>query len=199
VCTTGSGMPVTTTTIPNCTTSGDGATDAAKYPCPPTAAQLAAGDTCVVAIGDINGDRAVGAISFTGASTGATSTSVATTSPPTTHPIATPTTAPIATPTTAAPQTAPNGALASTGPGQHLWLIALMGFVALFIGAIALALMDSRWRFVGGLSILGGRSRRSVRPGDDGSDRPSPVSAPSTATGLWLSDAPPLWLRPPQR
>src|ERR1700681_1124372 len=161
VCTTGSGMPATTTTIPNCTTSGDGATDAAKYPCPPTAAQQAAGDTCVVAIGDINGDRAVGAISFTGASAGGTTTSGATTSP-TTAPTATPTTAPTATPTTA-PATAPSGPLATTGPGPHLWLIALMGFVALSLGAIALALIDPPWRFVGGLSILGRRSRRSVR------------------------------------
>jgi hypothetical protein len=198
VCTTGSGMPVTTTTIPNCTTSGDGATDAAKYPCPPTPAQQAAGDTCVVAIGDINGDRAVGAIAFAGASTGGTTTSVATTSPPTTAPTATPTTAPTATPTTAAPQTAPSGPLASTGPGPHLWLIALIGFVALFLGAIALALIDSPRRFIGGLSILGGRSGRSGRPGDDGSDRPSEGPASSTAPGLWLSEAAPLWLRSPQ-
>ena len=88
VCTTGGGTPTTTTTIPNCTTSGSGATDAANFPCPPTAAQQAAGDTCVLAVGDISGDRAVGEILFQGESppgsttttTGAsTSTSGATT------------------------------------------------------------------------------------------------------------------------
>jgi len=80
VCTNGSGSPVTTTTVPGCTTSGSGATDAAKYPCPPTAAQQAAGITCVIAIGDISGDRAVGAILFKGESTGGTTTTSGATS-----------------------------------------------------------------------------------------------------------------------
>ena len=205
VCTTGSGMPATTTTIPNCTTSGDGATDAAKYPCPPTAAQQAAGDTCVVAIGDINGDRAVGAISFAGASTGGATTSGATTPPtssaPTSAPASSASSGGGTTPTTTA--SAPSSAsqssasLASTGPGPYLWLIALMGFVALSLGALGLALIDARWLFVGGLSILGGRSRQSVRPRDDGSDRPTRSPASSSPTGLWLSDAPQLWLRSP--
>jgi hypothetical protein len=56
-----------TTTITGCTTSTETA-DAARFPCPPTAAQQAAGDTCVLAIGDINGDRAIGTLLFTGES-----------------------------------------------------------------------------------------------------------------------------------
>ncbi len=148
VCTTGSGTPATTTTIPNCTSSGDGATDAAKYPCPPTAAQQAAGDTCILAIGDINGDRAVGAISFTGESTGGTTTSGATTPPTSSAPASSAASGAGATPTTAA--SAPSSAsqssssLASTGPGPHLWLIALMGLVILFLGGLVYALEDLR-------------------------------------------------------
>ena len=54
----------TTSVVGGCTTSGNSATDAASYPCPPTAAQQAAGDTCVLAIGDQAGDRAIGTILF---------------------------------------------------------------------------------------------------------------------------------------
>jgi hypothetical protein len=61
---TSSGSTTTTSTIPDCTTSGSATTDAANYPCPPTAAQQAAGDTCVLAIGDTAGDRGIGTILF---------------------------------------------------------------------------------------------------------------------------------------
>jgi len=54
----------TTSVITGCSTSGSGATDAKSYPCPPTADQQAAGDTCVVAIGDTAGDRAIGTVLF---------------------------------------------------------------------------------------------------------------------------------------
>ncbi len=47
-------------------TGGSPATDAAKFPCPPTAAQQAAGDTCVIAFGDASGDQATANISFAG-------------------------------------------------------------------------------------------------------------------------------------
>jgi hypothetical protein len=53
-----------TSVIKGCSTSGNAETDAAKFPCPPTATQQAAGDTCVLAIGDQAGDRAVGTILF---------------------------------------------------------------------------------------------------------------------------------------
>ncbi len=64
------GTPTCTQTVPStsvikgCSTSGNAATDAAKFPCPPTDAQQAAGDTCVLAIGDQAGDRAIGIILF---------------------------------------------------------------------------------------------------------------------------------------
>jgi hypothetical protein len=81
------GTPTCTQTTPStsvitgCTTSGSGATDAANFPCPPTPTQQAAGDTCVLAIGDQAGDRAVGTILF-GSETigGSTTTTGSTTS-----------------------------------------------------------------------------------------------------------------------
>ena len=83
--------PTTTSTIPNCTTSGNETTDAAAYPCPPTAAQQAAGDTCVIAIGDISGQRAAGTILF-GSETlpSASTTTTTTTAAPTTTTTAAP-------------------------------------------------------------------------------------------------------------
>jgi hypothetical protein len=43
---------------------GQAATDAASYPCPPTPAQVAAGDTCDVVVSDSGGDHDVVPISF---------------------------------------------------------------------------------------------------------------------------------------
>ena len=45
---------------------GDPYTDAANYPCPPTAAELTAGDGCVVALGDTAGDKIEVPITFNG-------------------------------------------------------------------------------------------------------------------------------------
>jgi hypothetical protein len=63
---------------------------------------------------------------------------------------ATPTTtaAPTATtpaPTTAATTPAPTpstSSLASTGPGPHLWLVAVIGFIVLYLGSVVLALVE---------------------------------------------------------
>jgi len=60
---------------------GGAATDAASYPCPPTAAQQGAGASCVLAFGDQAGDQATTPISFSG---GTTTTTTTTTQPPTT-------------------------------------------------------------------------------------------------------------------
>jgi len=59
-------------------------------------------------------------------------------------PAATPTTAaPAATPTTAAAATAPrSSALATTGPGPHLWVVAVVGFIVLYLGSVVLALVE---------------------------------------------------------
>ena len=44
-------------------------TDAAEYPCPPTAAEQAAGDVCVISVSDTGGDRITVPISFDPTST----------------------------------------------------------------------------------------------------------------------------------
>ncbi len=49
------------------------------------------------------------------------------------------TTAAPVTATTAAPVTAP---LASTGPGPDLWLVAVIGFIVLYLGSVVLALVE---------------------------------------------------------
>ena len=139
----------------------DPTADAAKYPCPPTAAQQAAGDTCNLTYGDATGESASATILFgsepapSSTPTTAAPAPVATTRPPTTA-------APSATPTTAAsraPTVAPaTSSLASTGPGAGVWAIALAGLVLLYLG--------------GGMLTLG-RRRRLVRSADgrDDSDR----------------------------
>jgi hypothetical protein len=83
----------TASTIANCTTSGNAVLDAQQFPCPPTAAEQAAGDTCVLAIGDQAGDRAVGIALFGNESLPTPTT----TAPTTTQPGATTTLAPNAT------------------------------------------------------------------------------------------------------
>ena len=110
---------VTPTTIipPGCTTSGNPQTDAAAYPCPPTAAQQAAGDTCVLAIGDIKGERGIGTILF-GSETLPTSTTTTTGSTTTTSTTTT-TTLPTSTSTATQVSTAsvalgPAGAVSDT-------------------------------------------------------------------------------------
>ena len=87
-----------TVTIPGCTTSGNPETDAANFPCPPTAAQEAAGDTCVLAIGDTDGDRAIGTVLF-GSETLPTTTTTTTTSSTTPTSSTTTTTSPTSTST----------------------------------------------------------------------------------------------------
>ena len=63
---------------------GDAATDAASYPCPPTAAQQGAGASCVLAFGDQAGDQATTPITFSGGGTTTTTTPATTTTQPTT-------------------------------------------------------------------------------------------------------------------
>ncbi len=57
-------------------------------------------------------------------------------------PTATPTTA-APTATTAAPTVAPStSSLASTGPGPDLWVVAVVGFIVLYLGSVVLALVE---------------------------------------------------------
>jgi len=63
---------------------GDATTDAANYPCPPTQAQQAAGDTCVMAFGTLSGSEVTAPITFTGQTTGSSTTTSSTASTTTT-------------------------------------------------------------------------------------------------------------------
>ncbi len=54
-------------------TGGDAAVDAAKYPCPPTPAQVAAGYICNLSFGDVSNDNAVQNLTFLTTSTPAQS------------------------------------------------------------------------------------------------------------------------------
>lgn len=120
----------------------DAAADAALYPCPPTAAQAAAGAVCAIAFGTSATDTGQQTITFQSAS----STTPTTSSPATTSAAATtPTTAATATtPTTAAtqvlgnqvtqPGSPPSGEVARTGPGTMSIALAIAGLVALDLG-----------------------------------------------------------------
>ena len=84
-----------------------------NYPCPPTAAQQAAGDFCVLAIGDTAGDRSIGTVLYGSETLPGSSTIPPTTTPTTAPPTTAPptTTATTAPPTTAPPTTAPETGL----------------------------------------------------------------------------------------
>ena len=85
---------------------GNTTTDAAKYPCPPTAAQQAAGVTCSLNYGDQANDSSSVTIYFTGETTGTTTTTAA--------PTTTTTAAPTTTTTGVAPTTTTTGVSSTT-------------------------------------------------------------------------------------
>jgi hypothetical protein len=135
-------------------------TDTVLYPCPPTAAQLVAGDSCDIQFGDVGVDLAGQDISFGGPAptTTTTTTSTTTTTTTTTTTPATTTTPTTATQvgvtigTTPATQTAvvtqtnvtsaaPAAAsLAFTGPGRGVWATAIGGFFLLDLGLLVMLL-----------------------------------------------------------
>jgi hypothetical protein len=126
--------------------------DAALYPCPPTAAQAAAGDVCTLTFGDQANDSGMANISFAGSpapSAPTTAAPTATTKPPTTATTKPPTTATTVAPVTGAgggttppsatpsPATAPS-TLASTGPGPGIGWLGAIGGVLLLLGLLVL-------------------------------------------------------------
>ncbi len=104
--------------ITTCPTASDGksaAADAALYPCPPTAAQIAKGDVCQLSYGDAAGDSGSATISFgstttttTGATTSTTGATTSTTASTTT------TVAPTTTTSTASTTTTSEGTTTTT-------------------------------------------------------------------------------------
>ena len=133
--------------------------DAALYPCPPTTAQLAAGDTCTIAFGDEQGKTASVPIAFVPAPTpsppgsGGAPATTTTTAPAT---AASTSTGTGATPAAAAPATAASS-LAFTGPGTGLYIIGAAGFIMVLLGAAILGLSGAP----GSLALALRRRRRS--------------------------------------
>ena len=119
-------------------TGGSPTTDAAKYPCPPTAAQLAAGVSCALAFGDAGGKQATVDIAFVPAPTpsapaGSTSATSATSASVT----GASTAAAGNTTATSAPSTSAS-TLAFTGAGPGLWFTLLAGLLLLDLGYLVL-------------------------------------------------------------
>jgi hypothetical protein len=127
---------------------GNTATDAKAYPCPPTAAQITAGDTCGIIFGDQAGDGVTVPISFN------TKVAIPTTVPTTMPATPTATVAPAgkgagAKPKAKATSTSTSTkALAFTGSGPGLWWLALVGMVLMALGVLALTVVDEPRRIV---------------------------------------------------
>ena len=123
---------------------GDSFTDAAAYPCPPTPAQQAAGDTCGILFGDTGGDAVTVPLSF----------NVAVAPPPAIVSSPGPAPVPVAAPAKAAPAAkakatrASTKALAFTGAGPGLWWLGLLGMVLIALGTVLLSLVDQPRRLV---------------------------------------------------
>jgi hypothetical protein len=121
------------------------ATDAANYPCPPTPAQVAAGDTCVIAVGTSGtggaGDQLPVPLTFNpnagsgpgpgGGSTGPGGSGT--------------TTKPKAKTTSTK---ASSSSLAFTGAGPGLWWLTLLGALLMVLGGTALAVVDGPRRLL---------------------------------------------------
>lgn len=115
------------------------AADAANYPCPPTAAQVSAGDTCVIAVGDQGGDEIPVPISFNAGKL---------VIPPTTTTAATTaTTTGGSTATTNGATTTSSSSLAFTGTGPGVWWLGLIGIMLMLLGGLMLLLAGPRLVF----------------------------------------------------
>ena len=141
----------------------DAATDAADYPCPPTAAQINKGVTCVIGLGDLAGHTGKSPITFAGQAVPTTTTTAAPTTTTTAKPATTTTTAAAGATTTTVVSTtsttvaagvtttsttlassvlgtqttkpsSSGGALPRTGLPRHLVLMAVIGVAVLDLG-----------------------------------------------------------------
>jgi hypothetical protein len=117
-------------------TGGDPTADAAKYPCPPTKTQLAAGDKCSLAFGDLGGKQGSVDISFVPDPTpSAPATTASSTSSSGTGGTGT-----TAAGSTAASTAAKASSLAFTGAGPDTWYMLLAGVLLLDLGFLVLTL-----------------------------------------------------------
>jgi hypothetical protein len=150
--------------------------DAALYPCPPTAAEVAKGDTCQITYGDINNDSGVATINFAASTTPTTAAPTTTPTPAATTPT---TKAPVvAAPTTVAPSTGASTAatspptaapapstLAATGPGPAVGWLGAIGIVLLLLGLVLLfVIFEGPRRALVGIAAPAGRIRKLSLP-----------------------------------
>jgi hypothetical protein len=166
-------------TCPATDSAGNSATaDAALYPCPPTPAQQAAGDTCTLTYGDQANDTGMGTISFAGSGPPPTTATTAAVAPTTTRaPAATTTLAPatagssVTTSPAAASATPAPTALATTGPGSGVGWLGAIGGVLILFGLLLLMVMDAPRRALAGF-VVPLRERKMKAPRDDAPSHP---------------------------
>jgi len=110
---------------------GSDVTDAVNYPCPPTPAQVTAGDICEMVLRDAGGDDLVVPISFDPGGAGSSTSKASSTQ------------AAGATPASVAATKASSGSLAFTGPGPLLWVVGLLGIIFMVAGGSLLLLVEA--------------------------------------------------------
>jgi len=110
---------------------GNPFTDAGKYPCPPTAAQLAINDTCQIIFGTQSASVTLN-VTFN-----PNAPPPSTTPPTSVAPASSPSSVTKATAKPAATK-ASSGSLAFTGSGPALWWLALVGLMLMVLGIFAL-------------------------------------------------------------
>ncbi|HEY7946050.1 MAG TPA: neocarzinostatin apoprotein domain-containing protein [Acidimicrobiales bacterium] len=170
---------------------GSPTADAALYPCPPTAAQQAAGDVCTLTYGDQANDNGTGTILFAGetapaatTTTGAPPPTTATTRAPAPTTTAAPVTAGSTATTIAAPAAAAtSGTLASTGPGRGVGLLGVIGGVLILSGFLLLLLRTAPRRALAGF-VTPTWSRKTRVPIHDAVNR-SLTRHVTEATSRW--------------
>lgn len=131
--------------------AGDSAsTDAAKYPCPPTPAQQAAGATCDLSYGDTSGDQVSTPLGFAAASSPGVSAPGPTT-PSSAASSSSSGTAGSSVGASGQPATAAGGttgSLAYTGIGPGVQQLAISGLVLLVTGSLLIFLAAARLRYL---------------------------------------------------
>jgi len=95
------------------------ATDAALFPCPPTAAQIAAGDFCTISFGDQANDQVSQNIVFSGQASASSTTTTSTATTPSSS-----------TKTTTTPSAASASKLVDTGPGNVVGFFVVIAVVS---------------------------------------------------------------------
>lgn len=131
------GSPTVPCDSANDSGGGSPTTDAKSFPCPPTSAQTTAGAFCVIAVGDLGGDKVAVPISF---NIGA-------------PPIATTTTSPssggeLTSSGGGGSTSSSGGSLAFTGSGPGVSVIGILGLLFVLVGGLCLLLVDAPRRLL---------------------------------------------------